>query len=257
MRKSQISFLLIFGLILVAFYSFTVFYFSDRKSDNLNMEIEEETNFIYNDVQKCLEENSKIVTSTLSLFSGYFIQPNLTIRGYIYPIAIYFYETNRYLPTIEEVERQFSNYTNFLVYLCAHNSLEKKEIYNFTLKYPTTKVSILNDSVIVKSKIPLTIYTFDNETNKIFSKKYEDFSYEILNIKYPKLLEVSKEIAKSTEKDPKYLCLSCFLDFEEKYQVDISVGNIDDKTAVIDIVDRESKIDDENIIWSFAMVFRK
>lgn len=241
MKKSQISFFIIAGLLIFIVFSFLA-YLNDLKSEknqaepkNIYFDIAPVKSF----VESCLREKSLEALEFVGSKGGYYNDPNFGVDYLYRKVPHYYYLGNNLTPSIKFVEKSISGYIEDGISLC---------IRDFT-DFPGLKISggeanvntlISGNKVVFNLNYPIAVKQGNSTAN------LEDFAIE-LPVRFIDLYDTGLQIAGLQIEDSDNICLSCLTDIAIKNNVSISLENYD-KDTILFKVDLNTTIQDHEIM---------
>lgn len=241
-KRGQLTIFIIVAILIIA--GIVLFLtLKDKKVSN-------ETNYptqatpIVNYVQQCLDTVSKEVVYDVAEGGGYYL-PLHGLSTEDLGIAYYKKGDSYHIPSQDKIEQEMSKYILINFLNCTNNFSTFKD-YKIDRGKPVAKTQITQDNVNINLYYPLTI-------------KKGNFSFEInsFNTKFESpfglLYDSAKEYIKqeSTGKD---ICITCVLDIEKEFNVDISSLRLGNNTVMFVFTDVKQRDLDpgEKIKYAFA-----
>jgi len=228
--KSQISLVILFGLVLLIAFSF-LFYFEGLKKE-VNIEMPASFLPINSFVESCIEKTGKEAIIWIGEHGGYYNLDNVYSTDFtIYNTAYYFNIKDNLAPSKERVEKEISDYINDNLFFCLQNFVDFKEQgFDIIQGNIDSSVQLSQDDATFSVYLPLAIKKQENV------KKIENFAVNI-KTKLGSMLTSAHLLAREQVNDPGNICMSCIFRESMKNDFIIELSNIGNDTVIVDILD--------------------
>ena len=270
-KKSQVTLFIVVGILLLFLIAFVLFLSSEyiknagQGKDTLDHSISV-NNYAdlenYADlgspvqlyVEQCLRTTAENAIMKNSRYGGYFITPSRTSKtptdfdndfANVAPrVPVY---TQLDFISDEKIAEEINMYVISLVDICFNDFKSFKEQgYEVSLTKDSSAVTLFaNATLIINAEIPLII----KKGEKI--QKLSSFEVKVPVDQFYEDLNTAKRIAGSYSE--KGVCVSCFSDLSEKYDLEVRMEKIDDGTYIIDILDKNFFVDKEEYHFIFGV----
>ncbi len=207
-RKSQITYFIILGIIIILAASF-IFYIStisNSKTKNLiaksslNSPLAEIRNYI----EACFADSIKDSAQLAALSGGYFSKPKAGINLLYYDIPFYSIEGVRDYPEKEKLNQEFSKYIETALPFCLNDlGIFKERGISINARNPKAKSFISDNYIAVEIDYPISVITPDGKTFDLseFSHNYKT--------KFGLLYSSAVKIVDEQIKNTNNVCLNC------------------------------------------------
>ena len=241
-KRAQITLFIILGMLLLS--SAALFYLLKEKLPVEEITVAEaplniKPVSVY--LQECFDEVAKDGLLLLSAEGGNFILEVKLDRVNI-PIRNYMEENKNTMPTIQELEEDFSNYMINIISGCLLNISEQYRIKTSPPKVKTT----FSDKAYIKIYYPIKLIKGDeiSEINT-FNLDY--------NINLKLLHDIASEIVENTIEEPDWI------DYMQlgKYPVEINIHPYSSHYFIYTLVDHNSSLDYEPYSLTFGVPYKK
>lgn len=239
-KKGQVTPLIIVAVLVVAGFVFYMSVGSDNKENSVSPEIAP----IHNFVQNCLEEASKTAVIGTSRYGGHFIPPEDSLDNFV---PIYLKNGLDLMPTKERVQQNIREYVNNEVYYCV-GGFEEFASFDITDEEIDSLVSINDNSIEIDMRYPLSISKGEN------TYQIEMFDLE-LGARLGLIYDSAEYLMEDHVENPSSLCVACANDIAEEYNFIVNSVNYDDQTTIMTITDEEVKIDDQALVFNYAIEY--
>src|SRR3989338_1860989 len=118
-KKSQITYFLIFALIIFIAAGFIVYITTSKKMGEYKVPLETQTISLF--VESCIKNTGKDAILFVSKHGGYYNLPNHHYSALFIDAPYYFYQNLPFNPTKEQIEKQISAYMDENLYFCLRN----------------------------------------------------------------------------------------------------------------------------------------
>src|SRR3989338_751037 len=247
MKKSQISFFIIAGILIFIAFSFLT-YLNDLELEktqtepkNIYFELAPVKNFI----ESCLREKSLEALEFVGSKGGYYNDPDFGVDYLYRKVPYYYYLGNDVMPTIRFVEESISDYIEDGISSCINDfvAFPGLEIIGGDANVNT----ILNENkVSFNLNYPIAVKKGNQSTANL-----EDFAIE-LHVRFIDLYAAGAQITELQIEDSDNICLSCLADTAIENNVSINLENYDKETILFKVALNTSMQDYEVIQLIFA-----
>jgi hypothetical protein len=216
-RKGQVMLFVILAIfiVVVAFLFFIVR--SDRDVDKDSFDASNVKIFI----DDCIERVGNYVVLNISRGGGYYFLSNISTKS---GVSIYYNEGRETYPLLDDIEKEIDFFVAENLFLCTRNFTDFPE-YKIGQGRILVDSEILSDKVVLNVVYPIrvrkgdSVIVYNDFGNFDFFYRLKDF-YD-LSIEY---------LGMSSNKG---VCLNCLEEMAEKYDVKISVFDIEDLVFIL------------------------
>lgn len=244
-KKGQVTIFIIIGIIIV--FGVVLFFIlsgdSSRREGETQVDAEVEP--IYNYVGECLDESVEEGIFYVAERGGYESIPE-NIISEIFEVPYYIKEGEITMISKKELESQLSQSIKQNLEDCV--DLSEFSDYEIKSKTPSPEVSIEEERVNVNLYYPIDIRKGEN------TYKIEDFE-ETKNIRLGLIYEAISEYIEEQSEINEGFCVSCFYDISQEYDFTVDSFDTSEGSKIFIISDFNSKLNDEELIYSFAGSF--
>jgi len=240
-KKGQVTPIIIVAVLVVAGF---LIYSSvgNGAQGNVDPEIEP----IYNFVQECLKESAKEAILENSKYGGYFIYSKDSLDN---GVPYYLKDSRNIMLTKERLQMEIADHINTEIEFCIN------DFKNFpSLKVDAGEieslVEIKDNKVIINSRYPLGI----NKAEE--SYQLEKFNAQIdtkLGLIYDSVVYLMEDQIEHQDS----LCVACANDVAETYNLEVSSINFDENVIIMTLKDDEVKIDNQALVFNYAIEYGK
>jgi len=238
MKRGQISIFVILGILIIAVVGI---WFGVRTGIFEKEKVNPEVQPIYDFVENCLKETGYDAIDYTSKRGGYFISPNLSLDN---GIPYYLYEGKNNIISKEEFEKQISLYIKDSLIFCTNGFIDFPD-FEIEFQDLKTETKILDEKVEIKLNYPLSILKGEN------SYIFKNFKVDVpvrLGIVYSSAYDIMLNQMDIPDSVDIFLINELGLIND----VDINLLDYDDRVVIYTIVDKNSKINEDNLIFNFA-----
>lgn len=246
-KKSQITYFLLFSLIILIAGSF--YFYINNQNLSEETEIEKSSKFqldispikLY--VENCIENTGKDALINIGRQGGYYELKKPYLIDGNFKLPYYVVENLDFSPSIDIIENEISKYISNNLPFCINNFEEfKKQGFNIEQIELQSDTNIELNSVSFDVDFPITIKK-DNKISKI-----ENFKVIIDKVPLSSIHKVSKEIATLQLQESTSVCLSCLYKLAEENNLYIDIIQYQNNSLIFNI--RDYNITEDNIIKS-------
>ena len=242
MKKSQISYTMLLGVIILTF-SFILFFSINKQKPSDSESISFESVKVY--VDQCLKSSLEQAILTTGIQGGLYNDSYNSLYYLFYALPYYSSGTTKSVIPLDIIEKQISYNTQDNLIYCLNDFEPLKPIgFTFEDSEPTAKALITDSQVIVDLSYPFKVVI--GSTVRGFNK----FSASVPS-RYKLVHSVASNIAEDFSKDPARICISCMIDYAHPKDLNISVTNFGEKDVVVSILDKKVKINDNYFVFNF------
>ncbi len=242
-KKGQITIFIIMGFIILVIVGASI-YINQIPKEN-DVEIEKKTSFqlqtesVKSFVDSCLKQVGSMALFKLGVHGAYIELEGDFFSTLNYDTSYLYYNGNNYLPSLDNIKNQISNYVDENIIDCTNFSIyDSLEIEYGELE---TSTMIGQSHVSLTLNWPLTIKQLES------SREISDFSVDI-PVRFMNIYNTVKNVIDGTQKHPGIVDAFLLLDQD--------VSHIDytyfDDTIVYLITDNESKLEGHPYYFLFA-----
>ena len=244
-KRSQISFLIIIGIVLIGVILLVFLLNTDTdleifKRDKISPGVLP----IYAVINDCIEQRSIDAIRIVGLQGGYIIIPENYLETDISNTAYGLYDNRNVLLSIDKIEKEIQDYIELTIPYCIDsNDFPDSEI---TPKKPNANVKIKQDSVSVKAILPVSVSKGENTFEL-------DAPYEIeLPIRLKKIHDTANLIINKQLEDLDYVDMT----FLTNLEFNTIFIPFNESNLIYVITDYESEIDDISYSFMFGAKLR-
>ncbi|MBI2652798.1 hypothetical protein HYX00_05005 [Candidatus Woesearchaeota archaeon] len=244
MRKAQITLFVLLALIIFISFSFIV-YLNNEESKNKISKFEASFEPIENYANNCVRLSAQRSILGNALQGGFYNETNDVIFYSFFIMPVYSKGKTKNVPSLSKLKEQLEYSFDDIALSCIDGfKIFKDEHFEVNFEIPKSKATILQNEV--QFDVDFSIIA----KNKDIIKSFEKFSVSIPS-RYMTVYRVADRIAEDFYKEPNKLCVSCLIDYANENELNISATNFGNAT-VVTIMDRKTKIGNENLIFNFA-----
>lgn len=198
-----------------------------------------------NYVESCLEKTTQEAIFETGLKGGYFQLPEKSTTEFLDNLPYYTYGKEDLIPSINTLEQEMQNYTNYFLYRCLKFDSFKQEGYNISYAAPQTKIIIKPQKIRVALEMPIEI------EKGAFLIQISKFVAEIPdNQLYANFQSVINVLNESQEG---MFCLSCTAVEGKKNNLTFVLQPLSNNTHLIRVVDNDYLFDSEPYTLNFVV----
>ena len=246
-KKSQITYFLLFSLIILIFGGF--YFYTNNQNQIKETKIEKSSEIIFDTspikfyIENCIENTGKDALIHIGRHGGYYELKKPYLIDENFKLPYYAVENLDFSPSLNVIENEISKYLDNNLPICINNFEEFKE-QGFEIKQNKAKfeTKIEQSSVSFDVNFPITI----KKVNRI--QKIEKFSGYIPNFHLKSINDVNKIIISQQIQNPNSVCLSCLYELAEENNLYIDLIKYSNSSLIFDI--RDYNITEDNIIKS-------
>ncbi len=238
MKRGQISIFVIIGILIIVVVGI---WFGVRSGIFEKEKVNPEVQPIYSFVEDCLKKTGYEAIDYTSKKGGYFVSPNLSLDN---GIPYYLYEGKNLMPSKEKFEEQISLYIEDSLIFCINGFIDFPD-FEVEFQDLKTETKILDENVEIKLNYPLSILKGEN------SYTFKNFEVDIpvrLGIVYSSAFDIILNQMDIPDSVDIFLINEVGLIND----VDINLLDYDDRVVILTIVDKNSKINEDDLIFNFA-----
>ncbi len=235
-NKSQMTlFLILAVLLLIAVMIVIIFGYKSRdvqgQSEKL-VDFDSEVSSLRSNIEDCLKSVSEDAIEDAYSHSGYYHIPiyNSTAfsdGSFTEYIPFLFSEGNVIMPGMKFFEDELDSYIEDYMEVCTQSQFENYPYLDISEEDVISETKISENRVSFRITYPVTISHADN------TKRIDQFSYQMENIRMLSALESTREYLTGQESNPYMICLTCLKDAGVKYGFTYQVeGNYEDDVIV-------------------------
>tara|TARA_Y100000310_G_scaffold272603_1_gene287693 strand:+ start:1020 stop:1766 length:747 start_codon:yes stop_codon:yes gene_type:complete len=243
-KEGQATIFFIIGIIILAVISIVVYFYESSfliqeeiiQDINLPFELQE----LKTNVQSCVNDISSNAIYILGLQGGHINLNQNTLKTEQGEISYGYFNEEIKLPKINEMEKEFNEYVNEILPICA--DLENYDKFNLDFNKPITNVNVLGENVNVR--VNYNIIASKGDVNYRLNDPY----ISDIPVRFSKIYALVDGIVRRVVQDTESIDIDYLLNSEFK----VSVITIDENNVVYIIGDEESKVDDVEYVFMFA-----
>ncbi len=238
-ERGQVTIFIIIAIFIVA--GILVYFLIKNQQESSEIS-SPEAQQVYDYVKNCIEEVGVNVAYQVSENGGYYFPTEKSTES---GVAFYYANKIDLSPSKEEVENELEYWISQNLFFCTKNFVDFPD-YKISQGEIKTDAKIESDFVNLNINYPISI------------QKEESVSrIEVIkNIKIPVRMGILFESAKKIIQDKimyQGVCLTCVLKDSEKNDFYLSMVDYDDETTIFLLKDENNQINNETLVWDFAM----
>jgi len=238
-KRGQVTIFIIIAIVLVVAVA-SYFIFRDNLTrDTSNLEEAPIINF----VQECFDQSLEDAVDQIAKNGGYSDLTSTPRESTNSGQTYYLIEGENYLLPKEEIKEELDRDIARNYFLCSQHFIDFPE-YEITEGNLEISIEILDDSVIIESRYPLTI-TKGEESSRV--EKFESEIDVRLGLVYDSIYDFINQQIKYKEE----VCLSC-LNLASENDIYVGMENEYNGTVIFTFRDDYSKLNNEPLEWVFA-----
>ena len=249
MRKGQISYFILMGLILAIAFGFILYLKNQEQKSRsqISNTIEASYEPVRAYVEDCVKISAKESILSNAYQGGYYNYSGNSLNYSFFMLPFYSKGKSKSTPTLKQLEEQLSYSLDYRIPECADNfEVFKEKGFDINFEKPRSKATILENQVLFQVDFPITVRTNGKNT-----KTFNAFSVTIPS-RYKLVYSIADEISSSLSKAPEKICISCLIDYGAQNDLKIFVAGYDKQAIRFTIIDEKVRIGSESLVFNFA-----
>jgi len=243
-KKGQVSIFIILAILIVLTVVVYFIFNSENLASNLNeRRVNPVIRPIYNMVKGCLASVGEDGIEEISLRGGSYTGTEFDTE---LEIPYYIFDGRSYVPRLEEIEGELSLYVLDNMGEC----LDFESFNEFEIDIGSVGIdSMIDDNgVLFDMNYQLSI--------KKDSRTYEIENFEtLIPVRLETVYNTASSIVLNEIDELEFICISCTYDLTLENDLFANTINFGSDTIIYSIIDKNSKINDENFVYNFAIQF--
>ncbi len=241
----------IFIIIAILIITITIIFIATKTNIlKQKQQVSPEIQPIYSFVQECIKQTAENAIYHIGQTGGYNIVPEnqeiiiLDNETYL-EIAHYLYNNENQMPSKQTIENEISLYIDNFVYFCIN---EFKDFQDFEINYQEmqTQTQIKDNKILFNINFPINI----SKAEKTYL--INEFNNIEFNIRFDKIYNTAEKIMEKQMQNKNAICFSCLHDLAQEQDMEIYFSQATNNTFIFTIIDKQSKIYDNDYEFYFA-----